>query len=186
MTSPHYFIAVTLPESLKERYAGWQQALKNKLPYRQWPQSEDLHITMKFLGPVDDSRLEKLIQAMSEIERFPAFSLQTGTLGTFGNPKKPRVLWAGVERKHELIRLQENIEKIALKVGFQQEKRTYMPHITLAKKWAGGVIQLSDLKEHYTGQDQFSVNQVVIYRIHPEKQPKYHAAAVYNLSGEAI
>lgn len=186
MNFPHYFIAVPLPDSLKEQYAEWQHKLKNKLPYKQWPHPEDLHITLKFLGAVDENRYEKLIQSMNEIENIPAFSLQTGTLGSFGSSKKPRVLWAGVERKQELFRLQESIEDIALQTGFRQEKRTYNPHITLAKKWVGGIKDLAHLKERFSEEQTFDVNQVVLYRIHPEKHPKYYVTAAYHLAGESI
>ncbi|GGK06747.1 RNA 2',3'-cyclic phosphodiesterase [Lentibacillus kapialis] len=182
MNFPHYFIAIPLPDSHKQLYAAWQQKLKNKLCYKQWPHPEDLHITLTFLGAVDETKLEALTQIMHDIENIPAFSLETGKLGTFGNPKKPRVLWADVERKRELVRLQEYVEDIALRVGFQPEKRAYNPHITLAKKCSGGNENFSDLKEHYTGQYRFNVKQVVIYRIHPEKNPKYHVTAIYNLA----
>jgi|SRR5699024_2366863 len=187
MNSPHYFIALPLPNFLKKQLAGWQRALSDKLPYKQWTHPDDLHITLKFLGPAEQNQLQMLMKSMAQIKRISAFSLQTESLGTFGNPKKPRVLWADVKRKEKLFYLQENVENIASQAGFQHEKRVYTPHITLAKKWTGGMKDLSDLKKRYIRQQTFEVDQVVIYRIHPEKNPKYHVAATFNLSrGEDV
>ncbi|QKY69743.1 RNA 2',3'-cyclic phosphodiesterase [Lentibacillus sp. CBA3610] len=149
MNSPHYFIAVPLPGFLKEQFAGWQRELEAELPYKQWVHPDDFHITLKFLGAVDEHHLNTLMKSMQQIERFSAFSLLTGTLGTFGNPKRPRVLWAGVEQKPDLLRLQSRVEDIAVQTGFQQENRAYTPHITLAKKWGGAMKDLSEIKKHY-------------------------------------
>ncbi|TFJ92595.1 RNA 2',3'-cyclic phosphodiesterase [Lentibacillus salicampi] len=182
MNLPHYFIALPLPDFLKEQYASWQRALKDKLPYKQWTHPEDLHITLKFLGAVEEKQFQTLKQSIKTIENVHAFPLTAEPLGTFGHPEKPRVLWAGVERKHELIRLQKTIEEIAVKVGLQQEKRAYLPHITLAKKWTGGAQDLSGLKQNYTGRQTFKVKQVVIYRIHPGKSPTYQVVAAYDLT----
>lgn len=184
MNLPHYFMAVPLPRSLKEKFAGWQRELKPTLPYKNWVHPDDLHITLKFLGAVENEKLYALMESMKRIERLSAFSLMTGTLGTFGNPKKPRVLWVDVEQKRELFRLQQFVEEIALDIGFQQEKRSYSPHITLAKKWHGSMQNLSELKQGYTDRQTLSVNQIVLYQIHPGKNPKYAVTAIYHLSGE--
>ncbi|ALX48424.1 RNA 2',3'-cyclic phosphodiesterase [Lentibacillus amyloliquefaciens] len=183
MNSSHYFIAIPLPASLREKLAGWQRELKPELPFKQWVHPEDLHITLKFLGAVDDQQLNRLINSMQQIENFNVFTLPTGTLGTFGNPKSPRVLWAGAERHPELLRLQQNIEGIAVQTGFKHEKRAYSPHITLAKKWTGKPIDVPNLKNRFTERQSITVNQIVLYRIQPDKNPKYTVETVFDFSG---
>ncbi|SFD61954.1 2'-5' RNA ligase [Lentibacillus persicus] len=182
MNSPHYFIAVPLPSSLKEKLAGWQRALKPELPFKQWVHPEDLHITLKFLGAVSEEQLNMLIRLMAQIRNFNSFSLMTGGLGTFGNPENPRVLWTGVERKPELMDLQQYVEGIAFESGFKQEKRPYSPHITLAKKSAGKTDRIPEVKSRYTGHQPIAVNQVVLFRIHPGKKPKYGIEEAYKFS----
>ncbi|SFB37165.1 2'-5' RNA ligase [Lentibacillus halodurans] len=183
MRSPHYFIAVPLPAFLKEQYARWQYDLQSKLPYKQWTHPDDLHVTLKFLGAVEEDQLRALMTSIKQIKTLCSFSLHTEPLGTFGNPEKPRVLWAGVERKNELLHLQRVIEQMSSQAGFQRGKRPYTPHITLAKKWTGGAMDLTELKRQYTWGQIFEVHQVVIYRIEPEKNPKYHNSATYDLRG---
>lgn len=182
MNSPHYFIAIPLPPSIKEKLAGWQRELKAEMPFKQWVHPEDLHITLKFLGAVSEEQLNTLIRLMAQIRRFNSFSLMTGDLGTFGNPEKPRVLWTGVERKPELMDLQQYVEGIAFESGFKKEKRPYSPHITLAKKSTGEKAQISKVKSCYTEHQSIAVNQVVLFRIHPAKNPKYEINEVYKFS----
>ncbi|MFC4556745.1 RNA 2',3'-cyclic phosphodiesterase [Virgibacillus kekensis] len=181
--TPHYFIAIPLPDFLKEQYSQWQKQLKEQLSYKQWPYKEDLHITLKFLGPVEEEQLSKLQNELTSLERKTAFELFTGQLGYFGNPRKPRVLWAGVEKTGSLEDLHQEVEKHASAAGFQSENRPYSPHITLAKKWAGDISNLQELKKNFIGQHKMAVDKVVIYRIYPGNSPKYRIEASYNLKG---
>ncbi|WP_164668316.1 RNA 2',3'-cyclic phosphodiesterase [Virgibacillus doumboii] len=178
---PHYFIAIPLTESIKNKFSNWQLGLKESLAYKQWPHKDDLHITLKFLGPVELDRINRLIKSLEVIKATPAFSVLTGNLGCFGNPKKPRVLWAGVEKTNEIMQLQQSIEQIARQAGFQEENRAYKPHITLAKKWNGTEANVPLLNERYEEQQTMTINTVVVNRIYPGSSPKYQAVAEFNL-----
>ncbi|WP_102349067.1 RNA 2',3'-cyclic phosphodiesterase [Bacillus sp. Marseille-P3661] len=182
-TNPHYFIAIPLPSSLQDYFSIWQHELKNKISYKQWPHKQDLHITLKFLGGVDGEKIQQLRIELAEIEELSEFDLTVGKIGNFGNPRKPRVLWAGVERTEPLVQLQKTVESCAQKVGFAKENREYNPHITLAKKWAGesSIDNFFELTERYTEQQQLHVDEVVIYQIFPSKSPKYEIVQSYKL-----
>lgn len=182
-TDPHYFIAIPLQASLKEYFAKWQDSLKNVLSYKQWPHYEDLHITLKFLGTVDDNKLQCLKEELKIIERTQVFSLDVGELGTFGNPENPRVIWAGVDKAESLDYLQQKVESHAAKLGFPKEKRAYHPHITLAKKWVGGSsnISLQEIKEKFSTVQSMVVEEVVLYQIHPDRSVKYEVIANFGL-----
>lgn len=180
----HYFIAIPLDHALKDYFSIWQDSLKEQLPYKQWPYKEDLHITLKFLGPVEPNKLNDLINKLKGIEQLKEFELTVGTIGTFGNPLKPRVLWAGVEKTDELVVLHNQVEECAERVGFAKENREYRPHITLAKKWAEGRndSSLAGIKNKYNDQRKLYVNEVVIYQIFPSRSPKYEIIQTYHLS----
>lgn len=182
-TDPHYFIAIPLPKSLKEYFTKWQDGLKNVLSYKQWPHYEDLHITLKFLGAVDDSKLQRLKKELKIIEHTKAFSIDVGELGTFGNPEKPRVLWAGVDKTESLAELQQKVEALVTNVGFAQENRPYRPHITLAKKWTGGsaTISLEDMKQKFSNVRRMAVEEIVLYQINPGRSVKYEVIANFGL-----
>lgn len=181
--SVHYFIAIPLPESMRDFLAKWQEELKGKLPYKQWPHQQDLHITLKFLGPVADNKLIALKNKLSAIEHHEQFFVNAGGIGTFGNPEKPRVLWAGAEKTEALSRLYEKAEECGVNAGFSKENRVYRPHITLAKKWTGdpAADHIEQIKTDYTDMKTILVNQVVIYQIHPQKSPKYEVIEKYML-----
>ncbi|WP_077327610.1 RNA 2',3'-cyclic phosphodiesterase [Virgibacillus siamensis] len=178
---PHYFIAVPLPKELKMYLAEKQEQLRDQLPYKQWPHMDDLHITLKFLGPVSDDQLDTLINNLECVTGFPSFHLRTGSVGTFGNPKQPRVLWTGVEKTEPLLELQQLVEWRANESGFQPEKRNYSPHITLAKKWNNRNEMWSDLSSPFMTPYKMLVNRIVLYQIFPDATPKYKQVAEYQL-----
>ncbi|WP_458413709.1 RNA 2',3'-cyclic phosphodiesterase [Schinkia sp. CFF1] len=180
---PHYFIAIPLPASLKDHLSKWQDDIQLKVAYKTWYHKQDLHITLKFLGPVAVETLKQLQKELHVIEQQDEFSLEIGTLGTFGNPRSPRVLWAGVENTAKLALLQQMVEECAVQIGFEKENREYCPHITLAKKWAGGTADttIAELIKEYHEKETFEVNEVVIYQIFPSRNPKYEVVQLYKL-----
>lgn len=181
----HYFIAIQLPENLQEFFSGWQDELQKKVTYKQWTHQKDLHITLQFVGEVDDNRIRQLTEALDVIEQVSAFDIEVGGLGVFGNPNKPRVLWAGVTKTNALTQLQKRVESSTITVGFPEEGRAYTPHITLAKKW-NGIDSLErdtieNLKEAWDETRFMHVAEVVLYRIHPKQTPKYEVVKRYRL-----
>lgn len=184
MSASHYFIAVPLKQNIKKKLAGWQHDLRGELPYKQWTHEQDLHITLKFLGPVDSKQLHQLKSELSVVENLDGFQVEVGSIGYFGNPKKPRVLWAGAEKASQLEKLQDTVETCAEKAGFAKENRSYKPHVTLAKKWNGdtGSDKIREIKNAYKKEIQLmGVDEIVIYQIHPGINPKYEAISVYKL-----
>ncbi|GAB3792173.1 RNA 2',3'-cyclic phosphodiesterase [Virgibacillus kimchii] len=184
MTS-HYFIAIHLPETIQDYFSEWQRELKQELPYKQWPHKKDLHITLKFLGPVADDQLTNLEEQLQDLQQCAAFSLATGQLGTFGNPVKPRVLWAGVEKTEPLIQLQKTVEDQCAAAGWKREKRNYRPHVTLAKKWNGTEINGLEQKINNKSLEKqvWHVKNIFLFRIHPQQTPKYEVVSNYPLQG---
>ncbi|WP_188456488.1 RNA 2',3'-cyclic phosphodiesterase [Virgibacillus oceani] len=185
---PHYFIAIPIPLSLKNMFHEWQNNLMKKLSYKQWPNKHDLHITLKFLGPVNESTLKTLQTNLGRIADLHPFTLSVGEIGTFGNPAKPRVLWAGVEKNENLIELHKEIEKCCNVQGFKKEQREYIPHITLAKKrkeTACNNIEITNVKKDYFGVSyRFNVEEFVIYQIHPAQTQKYELVSRILFKGD--
>lgn len=185
----HYFIAIPLSHQLKQIYSSWQSEWKNVLPYRQWTHRDDLHVTLKFLGPVSSDALKQIDQTLTPIQHMAPISVQTGDLGTFGHPSSPRVLWIGVDKKAELLEIQKRIEKLVLPYGFPKDKRLFHPHITIAKKWdVEQKVENEDfleLQNKYKGQKHvLHVDKIILYRVQPKRLPKYESVQIYELSGD--
>lgn len=184
--SNHYFIAVQLNKEIKEVLASWQAQLRqlNELNYKSWTHPEDLHITLKFLGAVDDEKINVVKDKMLSIIDINRFVIKTNGLGTFGNETQPRVLWTGLQKSSELHYLQKAVESQCEQCGFSKENRPYRPHITLAKKWKGNRISpefISDINTKFTERNELVVDSFVIYQIHPSRSQKYEVIQRVNL-----
>lgn len=173
--SQHYFIGIPMPEHVRVWLHDWQDQLREDLSYGVWTNQADFHITLKFMGAVEDHNLPYLQQYLEEISA-SAFELKIGELGHFGNPHKPRVIWAGVERANELLTLQRKVEHQCERLGYPAENRSYNPHVTLAKKWRGEKGIEQSIIEHYDHlkfSEKIEVDAFALFKIHPNSQPKY-------------
>jgi 2'-5' RNA ligase len=100
-----------------------------------WVGTEGIHLTLKFLGNIDEAEVPALTKALSEAVRGVApFSLQLGDPGAFPGNQAPRVVWVGVGGEIELLRaLHNNIDLVLTPLGFPPEKRAFSPHLTLGR-----------------------------------------------------
>jgi RNA 2',3'-cyclic 3'-phosphodiesterase len=182
----HFFYAVKIPEDIKLTMKKNGEKLKEILPFSRWVHYQDLHITLAFLG---NAPTEKLVAAdyhvREEIQGLRAFELQINKLGIFGKEDSPRIFWADTKESNELGQLRKKVFTACEQAGFKLESRPFRPHITLARKWAGGKPFHKDLlaiwKEVQSEPLTFTASEVVLYQTHLEKTPKYEAKTVYSL-----
>jgi len=131
------FIAIELPENLIQRIARVQQQLEKQIPARavRWVKPESIHLTLKFLGDVETTRIDSLNQALVQATaNHSSFSLDVAEPGCFPNTHRPRVLWLGLDGEVEpLGRLQQSVESRIVELGFDPEDRPFSPHLTLAR-----------------------------------------------------
>ncbi|MEH0018805.1 MAG: RNA 2',3'-cyclic phosphodiesterase [Desulfobacter sp.] len=129
------FIAISLPERMKQELKKAQVGLKAEKIHASWPAASGFHLTLAFLGevPADDIPLVK--QAMDEaVAGCSGFALETGRLGAFPGPKKPRVIWAGIHGDMEpLYALHQRLHRLLKNAGFVLSGQRFSPHITLAR-----------------------------------------------------
>lgn len=129
------FIAIELPQDLKARLGRLQSSLKVERPRVKWVSPDGIHLTLKFLGDVDASRISQIAQAMTEaVKGIQPFELTAGELGVFPNPNRVQVVWVGLEGDlTTLDRLYRQLEEKIAASGFQPEKRDFKAHLTLAR-----------------------------------------------------
>lgn len=130
------FIAIELPEIIQ------QAIIKQTIRLRQnisgelihWIPAENIHLTLKFLGDVPSNHLDFVKQSLTQTANscLP-FDLQVGGLGSFPNPKQPRILWIGVHAPSALNALQQNIDVAMDRLGYKREDRSFSPHLTLGR-----------------------------------------------------
>lgn len=122
------FIAIELPENVKRLLSK----LRIEMPGARWLPLEQLHLTLSFLGEVDEETAKKLIRELSAIQA-PGFDLKLFSLGCFPNRRQTRVLWAGLEPEPLLLNLASLVQKAAFSCNIPQEERPFSAHITLAR-----------------------------------------------------
>lgn len=109
---------------------------RKKLPLK-WVRPEHIHLSLKFLGEVDDTREPELVAALQQAAGRRAeprpLALQITGFGVFPDYHRPRVLWAGVTPDPGLELLQHAVEQAFGPLGFPTEGRAFRPHVTLAR-----------------------------------------------------
>jgi len=100
-----------------------------------WVDPDGIHLTLKFLGDVDESRIDVLRRALDRVATaHSALDLPLGDLGCFPNARRPRVFWVGVgDPNNRLETLVENLEDALARVGFEREARPFAAHLTLGR-----------------------------------------------------
>ena len=122
------FVAIALPDGVRERLAAVQGGLDGA----RWVDPENLHLTLRFVGEVDEGVAEDLASALAGL-RALAFPLELVGIGHFEKRGRPSALWVGVAPNPALDRLYHRVEATARRAGLPLEGRKFMPHITLAR-----------------------------------------------------
>lgn len=130
------FVAVEIPGAVRASLEALLAELRRDVRDVRWSRVESIHLTLKFLGEVEEPRLGPLSGALEAAASAAAggFEVGVGALGTFGDPRRPRVVWAGVrDPAGGLAALQEAVEAACEGCGFPREERAFSPHLTLAR-----------------------------------------------------
>ena len=125
---PRLFVAIDLPDGHKTKLAELRD---DALPGR-WTPLQQYHLTLRFIGEVDEDRAATVEQALADL-RGEAFSLQGRALGVFPSRRRPRVLFAALDPAPALLALQTQVEHALRAIGFDAEQKSFHPHVTLAR-----------------------------------------------------
>lgn len=144
------FIALDIPAEIRQRVGQTTAELRQELgPLVRWVPVENMHLTLKFLGDIAPSNVEVLSQMLrAEAELFPCFDFQLGGLGSFPSPKRPRVLYIGIQAPAALDALQRGLESASRRIGYESEERSYSPHLTIGR-----------LRQNATASDQQTIRR---------------------------
>jgi 2'-5' RNA ligase len=121
------FVAVEIPEQVRSSLF----LLQGGVPGARWSTPEQYHLTLRFIGDVNEAVAGDIDDVLSAIAA-PPFTLELAGVGEFGG-KFPRALWAGVRPSADLIHLQKKIETAMQRLGHAAEERKFTPYVTLAR-----------------------------------------------------
>jgi RNA 2',3'-cyclic 3'-phosphodiesterase len=129
------FVALPLSAAVSEVVSSAQEQLQEYEWPVKWVEPELVHITMKFLGDVEATRVPDIQDALEDVAaRSEIVNLTTGSCGAFPAPFRPRVFWLGLDGDTEaLVDLAARVDKALGKLGFEAEDRPFQPHITIGR-----------------------------------------------------
>lgn len=127
------FFAIELPPPLREYLIALQDRLRPLLPRLSWTKGGNLHLTLKFLGEVDEQRVPRIVEAAGTCPMMTPVTLRPAGLSLLPPRRAFRVLAAALAPDEALTSLQACLEARLGQLGFERERRPYHPHITLAR-----------------------------------------------------
>jgi len=131
------FIAVPVPKAIKENISKLQADLKELISGKKirWVNPENIHLTLKFLGETDPSKIEKIKKIIAEsIEKLSEFDVSIAAGGVFPSKSRPRVLWVGcIDKNENIINIKNKLDKKLKPLGYEIEKKKFTAHLTLGR-----------------------------------------------------
>ncbi len=128
------FVALELSGTAKAGILAVIERLRKSGVRASWSRSSTIHLTLKFLGDVDEALVPEVVEAVGRAAGASSgFDMTTTRLGAFPSPRRPRVVWAGVDAPDALYELQTAVDGELASLGFERERKRFHPHVTLGR-----------------------------------------------------
>jgi RNA 2',3'-cyclic 3'-phosphodiesterase len=191
MARTRTFIGVDVGAEIRRAAGDVQASLARSGAAVKWAEEVNLHVTLLFLGDVDDRDLMNVCRIVSKAAATEApFPLSVAGIGAFPTPRRPKVVWGGItDGLASLVRLHAAMEQPLFDLGcYRREERAYTPHLTLGRtdSEADGQILAAELPKYLTWSGgQSMVDEVLVYSSELRKgKPEYTVLARSPLGGE--
>jgi len=156
---PRLFTGLEIPPSIARSLA----MMRGGLPGARWIDPENYHLTLRFIGDIDDALAHEIAGMLARVRR-AAFELHVGGLSSFGG-RKPRAVVAAVTPVTPLMELQAEHDRLLQRLGLEPEGRKYTPHVTLARLRDSSSQQVADYlagRGHYRS-PPFAISRFVLF-----------------------
>lgn len=158
------FIALCPPGSVRDALFD----LMDGVAEARWQDDEQLHLTLRFVGEVDGRAAEDLADAVGGL-RASAPSVKLSGVGAFGGRGRAGALWAGLAPREPLLALHRKVDQMCVRLGFEPERRAFLPHLTLARlPRNGGGREAERWLARHAGltSEPFTFDRAILYRSH--------------------
>lgn len=180
---PRLFVAIDIPERIKDDITATYVAM----PGARWIDEAHLHLTLRFIGEIPGDVADRTASALRSVDG-PSFQLAMKNVGFFPPRREPRILWAGIARIEELMRLQARVERCLTSAGIDPDSRKFHPHVTMARLNGTPPDKVAQFVTHHSlfATEQFSVSSFHLYESFLRKEGAHHERiASYELIKEA-
>ena len=162
------FVAVDLEPQTVQKITEAIARLRPRMPGIRWLPPTNFHLTLKFLGDIDEAKVAPIAAALErDLYPFSCFTINAKGLGVFPDLKRPRILWVGLVGG-ELNALASRVEKALVPFGFSAERRAFTPHLTVGRwrDFNGSSKELGDEVEKWRGHDfgRSNVDEVILFQ----------------------
>src|ERR1700683_1028345 len=156
---PRLFTGLEIPSDVAQSLA----MMRGGLPGARWIDPENYHLTLRFIGDIDDALAREIAVMLGRVQR-GSFELRFDGLSSFGG-RKPRAVIAGATQVPALMELQAEQERLLQRLGLDPEGRKYIPHVTLARLRDSSSRQVADYlaARAFIGTLSFKVSRFVLF-----------------------
>jgi len=128
------FIALEIPEEIISTIFVERDKLIGYVKNIRWEPKEKLHITLKFLGDTEESKLFDIIEELTRIiKNNRKLTLELNKFGVFRKGNEPKILWVGLKQNNFLTKIVDEIDKSFCNFGYSKDERRFKPHLTLLR-----------------------------------------------------
>jgi RNA 2',3'-cyclic 3'-phosphodiesterase len=146
------FIAVELPLEIRQNVQQATSSLRRDIgSLIRWVALENMHLTLKFLGDIPSENVEVLTQLIhAQADSFNSFDIHLSGIGSFPNPRRPRVIYVGIPAPAALEAFQRQMESAIHRLGYNPEERAFAPHLTIGR-----------VRQHVSADDQQKIRRAL-------------------------
>lgn len=179
------FIAIDVSEEVRDNLLKAQQRIGSKSAKIKFVERENFHVTLKFLGEIDEALAEEVKKALAEIaKKHKKHRVKVKGIGVFPNPNYVRVIWAGIENDESIKAIANDVEREMRRLGFKEE-RDFVTHITIGRvKFVRDKLELAMALKDLANEDfgEFEVKAIELKKstLTP-KGPIYETVARFEL-----
>lgn len=175
------FTAIELSVEAIQEIERIQTTIRERVSCRRWQPLKNLHLTLHFLGEVEERKIEPLQSSLAAIcQSHSPFRLELGQIGAFPRLERANILWLGLGGEvSRLCALEKAMRRGIQELSLVTEDRPYSPHITLARQPEDTARLVSVIRELKVNRTGWPVQRILLFqsRLHP-------AGAIYNIIGE--
>lgn len=178
--TPHYFIGISVGPAASDIAERFRMKYELKEKYKVIPHAQDFHITLRYIGSLQEEKLPSLIASLRKTAQLSdCFDIAITGLSFFGSPAGPRVVYLAIEPSDALSALRQRTARRTEKILGMERDNRFVPHITIAKKRK--TFENMQLMKEVIEPVFIQVNGFSLFKIHPHQSPSYETVHYFPL-----
>jgi 2'-5' RNA ligase len=161
------FIAIEIPEYIKDNIVEIQDKLKKAFADITWVKKENMHITLRFFGEIQEKSVEDIKKFIRDTaKKNPKFNITLNNVGAFPSWNYPRVLWIGIKDPDKIIKLATELEDDIVKGGFAPlQDKPFQAHLTIGRiKGPVNKESLKNISLSISFSSTMEVNKIIFFQ----------------------